>query len=156
MKIYCIKQVQVVPITLAEAWDFFSSPRNLATITPGKLNIRIQHISGPEKMYAGQLIRYTIRVLPGIATDWLTEITHVQEPRFFVDEQRFGPYALWHHQHTFREVPGGVEMTDEVYYAIPYGILGRFAHWLFVKRQLSAIFDFRRQVLSRHFQSPTA
>jgi ligand-binding SRPBCC domain-containing protein len=151
MKIYSIKQVHVVPITLPEAWDFFSSPRNLAVLTPDKLNIRIQHISGSEKMYAGQLIRYKISVLPGVTTDWLTEITHVQEPNFFVDEQRFGPYALWHHQHTFRAVPSGVEMTDEVHYALPLGILGRFAHWLFVKRQLSTIFDYRRQVLTRHF-----
>jgi ligand-binding SRPBCC domain-containing protein len=151
MKIYCIKHVQVLPISLNDAWDFFSSPRNLAKITPGKMNIRIQHISGAEKMYAGQLIRYKISVLPGITAGWLTEITHVQEPHFFVDEQRFGPYALWHHQHSFREVAAGVEMTDEVHYAIPYGILGQFAHWLFVKRQLSTIFDYRREVLNQHF-----
>jgi ligand-binding SRPBCC domain-containing protein len=151
MKIYSIKHVQTLPISLDDAWNFFSSPRNLEKITPGKMNIRIQHISGSEKMYAGQLIRYKISVLPGITADWLTEITHVQEPHFFVDEQRFGPYALWHHQHSFREVPVGVEMTDEVHYAIPYGILGRFAHWLFVKRELSTIFDYRREVLNRHF-----
>ncbi|MBT1685043.1 SRPBCC family protein [Dawidia soli] len=151
MKIYSIKHVQVLPTSLDDAWNFFSSPRNLSLITPGKLNIRIQHISGSEKMYAGQLIRYKISVLPGITVNWLTEITHAQEPHYFVDEQRFGPYALWHHQHSFLAVPNGVEITDEVHYAIPLGILGRFVHWLFVKRRLNAIFDYRREVLSRHF-----
>lgn len=156
MKIYSIKQAQIVPITLPEAWAFFSSPRNLATITPAKMNFRIHDITGGEKMYAGQLVRYTIQVFPAVSAGWLTEITHVQEPHFFVDEQRFGPYALWHHQHSFREVPGGVEVTDEVHYAIPLGILGRFAHWLFVKRELNAIFDYRRKVLEKHFREPRA
>ena len=106
-------------------------------------------------MYAGQLIRYHINIFPAIRVHWVTEITHVHEPTHFIDEQRFGPYALWHHQHFFREVEGGIEMTDEVNYAIPLGIIGRFANWLFVEKQVKAIFDFRFDVLEKSFRNDT-
>ena len=102
-------------------------------------------------MYPGQIIRYRVSLAPFISTTWVTEITHVSEPNYFVDDQRFGPYALWHHQHHFKEVSDGVEMTDEINYAIPYGPLGRLANWLFVERQLNAIFDFRFNVLQQFF-----
>lgn len=151
MKIYNLKRVQFLPISLEEAWDFFSSPRNLSKITPTKMNFRILYMSGGDKTYAGQLIRYKVNVLPGIAVHWVTEITQVKELYHFIDEQRFGPYALWHHQHHFKAVPGGVEMTDEVNYAIPLGILGRLAHWLFVGREVNAIFDHRFKVLENYF-----
>jgi hypothetical protein len=94
-------------------------------------------------MYAGQIIEYTVKPLLGIPLYWMTEITHVQEGAYFVDEQRFGPYIMWHHQHHFKEVTGGVMMTDIVHYKIPLGFLGDIAHWLFVKKQLQGIFDFR-------------
>jgi len=151
MKIYTIKKTQFLPISLPEAWDFFSSPRNLSKITPEHMGFKILYVSGGEKMYNGQIIRYKVNVLPFIAVHWVTEITHVQEPQYFVDEQRFGPYALWHHQHHFKEVPGGVEMTDEVNYAIPMGILGRFAHWIFVGREVNGIFNHRFSVLEKYF-----
>lgn len=151
MKVYTLKRVQVLPITLSEAWEFFSSPRNLSKITPEHMGFEIQYISGGEKTYAGQIIRYRVQVLPGIKVHWVTEITHVQEPVYFVDEQRFGPYALWHHQHRFKEVPGGVEMTDEVNYAIPLGILGRLANFIFVGREVNRIFDHRFTTLERYF-----
>lgn len=109
-------------------------------------------------MYPGQLIRYKIQVIPFVPMHWVTEITHVQEPHYFVDEQRFGPYALWHHQHRFKAVAGGVEMTDEVNYAIPLGILGRLAHLLFVGREVNAIFDYRFKILDdlfNHKPQPT-
>ncbi len=105
-------------------------------------------------MYPGQIIKYVIQVLPGIPMNWITEITHVQEPYYFVDEQRFGPYALWHHQHHFKAVDGGVETTDEVNYAIPLGIMGRLANWLFVEREVNRIFDHRSQVLESFFNKP--
>ena len=152
MKIYNIKRVQFLPISLEEAWEFFSSPRNLSKITPAKMNFRILYMSGGDKTYAGQLIRYKVNVLPGISVHWVTEITQVKELNHFIDEQRFGPYALWHHQHHFKAVPGGVEMTDEVNYAIPFGILGTLAHLIFVGREVNAIFEHRFKVLEAYFK----
>ena len=99
---------------------------------------------------------YIIYGLPGIPMNWMTEITHVQEPNYFVDEQRFGPYALWHHQHHFRDVDGGVEMIDEVNYAIPLGILGQLANWLFVGRAVNRIFEHRYQILEKYFNDKIA
>jgi ligand-binding SRPBCC domain-containing protein len=151
MKIYTIKRTQFLPITLAEAWAFFSTPRNLSKITPAEMGFEILYISGGNTMYTGQIIRYFIRVLPLIKMHWVTEIKHVSEPRYFVDEQRFGPYALWHHQHHFKEVAGGIEMIDEVNYAIPLGLIGRIAGWLFVERTVNGIFDYRFKVLQDYF-----
>jgi ligand-binding SRPBCC domain-containing protein len=151
MKIYTIKRTVTIPTTLEKAWDFFSSPKNLQVITPAKMNFRIQYDSGTDKMYPGQIIRYKVKVLPLIDTTWVTEITHVVEHSYFIDEQRFGPYALWHHQHHFKSVPGGVEMKDEVNYAIPYGIIGRMANAMFVEREVNGIFDYRTEVISKHF-----
>jgi ligand-binding SRPBCC domain-containing protein len=151
MKIYNLKRTQFLPISIKQAWDFFSSPANLEKITPKHMGFTIVYKSGGDKMYPGQVIRYIVRVLPFLPMHWMTEITHVQEPIYFVDEQRFGPYALWHHQHHFKVVPDGVEMTDEVNYAIPLGILGRIANWLFVEREVNAIFDHRFSILKEYF-----
>ncbi|MBX2894616.1 MAG: SRPBCC family protein [Cyclobacteriaceae bacterium] len=152
MKLYTISRKQFLPISLNEAWAFFSTPRNLAKITPAEMGFHILYVSGGEKTYAGQIIRYKVQVFPGIKMHWVTEITHVNEPFYFVDEQRFGPYALWHHQHRFKEVPGGVEMVDEVNYAIPLGLLGRFANALFVGREVNRIFDYRFKILEEYFK----
>jgi ligand-binding SRPBCC domain-containing protein len=151
MKIYHLQRKQILPITLSEAWSFFSNPKNLAKITPAHMGFKIVYISNENKMYPGQIIRYKINVLPGITTRWMAEITHMQEPHYFVDEQRFGPYALWHHQHHFREVAGGVEMTDELNYAIPYGIFGTLANFIFVEQEVNAIFDHRYETLEKYF-----
>ncbi len=151
MRIYNLQRKQLLPITISEAWDFFSTPKNLSKITPENMGFEILYISGGDKAYAGQLIRYKIKILPGIKVHWVTEITQVKEPHYFIDEQRFGPYALWHHQHHFREVENGVEMTDEVNYAIPFGIFGRLAHWFFVGREVNRIFDFRFKRLEKYF-----
>jgi ligand-binding SRPBCC domain-containing protein len=151
MKIYKIRRIQFLPVSLEDAWNFFSSPVNLARITPAYMKFQIQYMSGGNEMYAGQIIRYKIYILPGIPVNWTTEITHVQQPSYFVDEQRFGPYALWHHQHHFRKVPGGIEMTDEVNYALPFGLLGRIVHALFVGHKVNAIFDHRFKTLSELF-----
>ena len=151
MKVYNLVRKQVLPVTISEAWGFFSTPQNLSKITPEHMGFKILYTSGGDKAYAGQIIRYRISVLPGISMHWVTEITQVKEPSYFVDEQRFGPYALWHHQHHFREVPSGVEITDEVNYAIPLGALGRLVHRLFVGHEVSRIFDFRGKALERFF-----
>ena len=152
MFVYTLKRVQLLPISPDAAWDFFSSPSNLGAITPAYLKFNVT--SDPEflsKMYAGQIITYTVRPLLDIPLFWMTEIKHVQPGVFFVDEQRVGPYAIWHHQHHFKAVPGGVEMTDLVHYKLPLGPLGALARWLFVGRQLEGIFDFRRDKLEQLF-----
>lgn len=154
MAVYTLQRTQRLPISIDEAWAFFSSPANLKEITPAYMDFRV--LSDPawlHKMYPGQIIAYTVRPLAGIPLYWMTEITHVEEGRFFVDEQRFGPYRLWHHQHHFKPIPGGVEMTDLVHYKLPLGWLGQLAHWLFVRRQLAGIFDFRWAVLEKRFGS---
>ena len=151
MKVYKLRTEQTLPISLDEAWDFFSTPKNLNEITPPDMSFEI--LSGAdERMYSGQLITYKIRPLLNIPMTWVTEITHVGAPNYFVDEQRFGPYALWHHQHRFKEVENGVEMEDELNYAIPLGFLGRIANALFVEKQVNRIFDHRYQVLEELFK----
>lgn len=152
MKIFLIKQKQFLPISLQEAWRFFSDPANLAEITPDKMDFKIQYISGDGKMYPGQLIRYRIKIFAGIWANWITEITQMTYQQNFIDEQRFGPYAFWHHQHHFKVVDGGVEITDEVNYAIPLGWIGRLAHWLFVGREVNAIFAHRYHFLEQRFR----
>ena len=107
--------------------------------------------SGGNKTYAGQIITYTVKPLLGIPLPWMTEITHVKQNEYFVDEQRFGPYALWHHTHFFKEIDGGIEMTDIVNYKMPFGFIGEVAHWLFVKKQIESIFEYRNQRLEEIF-----
>jgi len=142
-KVYSLKKVQLLPITLQEAWEFFSNPANLATITPQNLGFNIISKHHGEKMYAGQIIEYTVKPISGIPIYWMTEITHVEQQKYFIDEQRYGPYSLWHHQHHFKELNDGVEMTDIIHYKIPFWFLGDIANDLFVKKQLREIFDFR-------------
>lgn len=150
MRLYHFAQEQILPISLDEAWEFFSSPRNLDTITPDDLGFRIVHCPS-EEMHDGQIIEYRVRVAPAIWVPWVTEIKSVQEGRSFVDEQRFGPYRFWHHRHTFEAVDGGVKAGDLVHYAIPFGLFGTIAHGVFVRRKLSRIFAFRRKVLAERF-----
>ncbi|WP_299155646.1 SRPBCC family protein [uncultured Christiangramia sp.] len=146
MKIYTLKSKQNLPISVEEAWQFLSDPRNLKTITPDYMGFKI--LSGADRpMYPGQLIQYIVTPVAGIKTKWVTEITQVRDHEFFIDEQRFGPYALWHHKHFIKEIPGGVEMEDIVDYKLPMGFLGRLAHPLLVKPKLKEIFDYRRQKL---------
>lgn len=144
MAVYEIKEKQALPVSLDEAWAFFSHPKNLAEMTPEYLNLRFTNKLFRDEMYAGQVITYTVKPVLGIPMFWMTEITHVKDREFFVDEQRVGPYALWHHQHHFREIPGGVEMTDIVHYRLPGWWLGDLANAIFVRNQLKNIFTFRR------------
>ena len=148
--IYTLTVSQRLPISLEIAWEFFSSPENLKRITPDHMGFQIT--SGKtDKMYPGQIISYKVAPLPGITTNWVTEITHVQKGEFFVDEQRFGPYQMWHHEHHFQQDGSHILMTDKVSYKIPLGILGHFAQMLFVKRQLKGIFDYRVSALEEIF-----
>jgi len=150
MKLYRLHRVQNLPLSLKDAWDFFCTPTNLPEITPPELEMTIT--SGPpEHMYAGMILTYTVRPLLRFRIRWVSEITQVREPWFFVDEQRLGPYRFWHHQHLFREIEGGVEMQDIIHYALPFGLLGRMMHRLKVRRQLEGIFDYRKKVLIQKF-----
>lgn len=151
MAAHSIKTVQKIPVSLDEAWVFFSNPANLQAITPDGMGFTIISKHHGDVMYAGQLIEYKVRPLAGIPLYWMTEITQVKDRAYFIDEQRFGPYSLWHHQHHFREIPGGVEMTDIVHYKNPLGILGRIANALFVKQKLKTIFDFRYKKVEELF-----
>ncbi|HOZ51360.1 MAG TPA: SRPBCC family protein [Chitinophagaceae bacterium] len=143
MAVYEIKFEQKIPTTLAKAWDFISSPMNLKEITPAYMNFQVTSSTFKEKMYPGMMITYKVSPVLGLRLDWCTEITHVEYLTYFVDEQREGPYTIWHHQHHLVEVDGGVLMTDIIHYKVPFGILGKIANSLFVKKQLQGIFDFR-------------
>ena len=151
MAVYSIKEVQRMPVSLDEAWSFFSHPRNLAVMTPEYLNLKFTNELFGDEMYPGQVMTYKVKPVLGIPMFWMTEITHVMDRKFFVDEQRFGPYALWHHQHHFREIPGGVEMTDLVHYKVPGWIIGDLANTLFIRKKLEEIFSFRRKKVEELF-----
>lgn len=149
--IYTLEVKQFVNTSLADAWEFFSSPANLSKITPPQMGFIIT--SGKlAKMYPGQIISYKVSPFPGFKTNWVTEITQVQEMRFFVDEQRFGPYRMWHHEHHFEAQDNGVLMTDRVTYKLLFGFLGRIAHYFFVRKQLQTIFTYREKCLGNFFQ----
>jgi ligand-binding SRPBCC domain-containing protein len=151
MSVHRFSTTQVLPLSLEAAWEFFSTPRNLTRITPPEMNFRIVTPDLPDKTYAGQIIAYTLTPVAGIRAGWITEITHVKAPHFFVDEQRKGPYRMWHHQHHFKEKEGGVEMTDIVHYKLPIWFLGDIANSLFVKKQLQQIFDYRFKKVEEMF-----
>lgn len=142
-KVYSIKFVQNLPVSVDRAWHFFSRPDNLKDITPINLGFKIISTNRGDQMYAGQVIEYIVRPVAGIPVYWMTEITHVKDKEYFVDEQRYGPYSLWHHQHHFKAIEGGVEMTDIVHYKIPFWFIGDIANSLFVRKQLESIFSFR-------------
>ncbi|HEX7238758.1 MAG TPA: SRPBCC family protein [Longimicrobiaceae bacterium] len=150
MKIYKLEVEQRLPIPLAEAWEFFSDASNLSRITPPSLGLTVTS-DLPERTYPGAIITYDVRPFPGATVTWVTEITHVVEPHLFVDEQRFGPYRFWHHQHHFQEIPGGVEIRDLVHYALPLEPAGRLVRRWMVEPRLREIFEFRRGVLAELF-----
>ena len=128
-----------------------SSPDNLSKITPNNMLFNITSKNKKEEMYPGMIITYKVAPILNLPLDWMTEITHVKKHKFFVDEQRLGPYKLWHHQHIFQECSEGVIMKDIITYIPPYGIIGRIANYLFIKRQVEKIFDYRKKILDRMF-----
>lgn len=152
MKVYSKQAVQHVNASIEECWAFFSSPRNLQKITPKTMGFQITDFDG-KNMYAGQIIQYKVSPLLGIKLPWVTEITIVKDHSYFIDEQRFGPYALWHHKHFFEPTENGVKMTDLVHYAIPFGFLGRIMNTLVVKNKLKEIFEYREQKVNEIFNS---
>jgi ligand-binding SRPBCC domain-containing protein len=150
MKTYSLIRRQTLATDMQTAWRFFSNPANLRLITPPWLDFRITSRL-PESIYAGLIITYRIRPIAGIAVPWVSEITHVDAPRFFVDDQRQGPYRFWHHQHHLRAVAGGIEKIDEVHYRLPAGLLGLGLHALTIKNRLDTIFQYRYHALERLF-----
>jgi len=150
-KVYSLKAVQKIPADIDTAWDFFSKPGNLKDITPNALASNVISKHSGDKMYAGQIIEYKISPVAGIRLYWMTEITHVEDKKYFIDEQRFGPYSLWHHQHHFEIINGGVEMTDIVHYKIPFWFIGDIANALMVRNKLKQIFEYRFKVIEEKF-----
>jgi ligand-binding SRPBCC domain-containing protein len=148
---YQLRRKQLVKTDIATCWDFFSSPANLSKITPAYMGFDVRS-EVPERMYEGLMIEYRVRPLLGIPMKWVTEITHVKDYQFFVDEQRIGPYKLWHHEHHFMETPDGIEMTDIVSYELPFGVLGSMVHPFLVEKKLKEIFAHRFKVVDELFK----
>lgn len=150
MKLYKKETVQYVNASVEECWAFFSSPQNLQKITPLKMGFQITDFDA-KSMYAGQIIAYKVSPIFGIKLNWVTEITVVKENSYFIDEQRFGPYAFWHHKHFFEATPQGTKMTDTVHYGLPLGFLGRIMNALVVKNKLRDIFEYRVLKVNEQF-----
>lgn len=151
MAFYQFKQEQKIPASIDAVWSFISSPDNLKEITPDYLDFKVTSKSGGDKMYAGMIITYIVKPLLGLPLKWMTEITHVKDNEYFVDEQRVGPYKMWHHQHKIEAIEEGVLMTDIVTYIPPFGFIGAVANRLFIKRQLKGIFDYRTVAVEKRF-----
>ena len=151
--IYTLTTEQIINVSLKSAWDFFSSPENLQKITPSKMEFRITS-KVDAKAYAGQIITYKVGILPGVKQNWVTEITQVKGQEHFIDEQRFGPYKMWHHEHFFEALPNGKTlMKDKISYKIPFGVLGDLAQNIFIKKKLMAIFKYRYNTLEQLFNA---
>lgn len=149
--IFTLTAKQKVNVSVEKAWEFFSSPDNLEKLTPSEMGFSVT--SGkPKKAYPGQIITYKVSVVKGVRLNWVTELTQVKENCFFIDEQRFGPYKMWHHEHSFKKVDeNSCIVGDKVSYKLPLGLLGKLAHVLFVKRQLRGIFEFRNKQIVKIF-----
>jgi ligand-binding SRPBCC domain-containing protein len=151
MAFYQFRREQYLNSSIEEIWDFISSPMNLKEITPKNMGFDIRTPDLPSKIYEGMIISYTVRPLLGISTNWVTEITHVRDKYYFVDEQRIGPYKMWHHQHIILPKENGVLMKDIVSYEPPFAFLGSIANSIMIKNKLNDIFDYRTQVLNKIF-----
>ena len=156
MPVYQLIREQTVYASIDEIWEFISSPSNLQKITPDYMGFEVTSKNFSEKMYPGMIISYKVSPLLGIKMTWVTEITHVKPKEFFVDEQRVGPYSMWHHEHHIRKVDDGVLMTDIVTYQPPMGFLGAIANSLLIKNQLAEIFDYRTKVVDELFPIPVS
>jgi ligand-binding SRPBCC domain-containing protein len=150
MKMYVLNSIQQLPISLEEAWNFFSDPSQLEKITSDDMALKVLH-DLPEHMYEGMITRYRIEPFPKLYMQWVTEITHIQEGERFIDVQRFGPFRFWHHQHRLTEIKGGVELEDTVHYVMPFSILGRLVHLLVIRKRLENIFSYRKEQLEAYF-----
>lgn len=146
-----LHQKQVLPITLDTAWSFFSDPGNLQNITPENMDFRIIFPNDQIKMFPGMILQYKVRLIFNISMTWLTEITQVREPFFFIDSQLKGPYKFWHHQHHFREVAEGVEMEDILFYEVPGGVFGKLLEKVIIEKRVEGIFNYRAAKLKMLF-----
>ncbi len=151
MGFFQLHKTHKIPATIDQVWDFISSPDNLKKITPEYMGFNITSKLLSEKMYPGMIISYEVSPVMGIKMTWVTEITQVKDKEYFVDEQRVGPYSIWHHEHKIEQIEGGVLMTDIISYKPPFGILGSIANSLLIKKQLQEIFDFRKGAIERMF-----
>jgi ligand-binding SRPBCC domain-containing protein len=150
VKVHQIKQTQQLPISLTEAWEFFSTPANLLDLTP--TSMQLTAINQPaEKMYPGMISTYELKPVPGVKFTWVTEITHIEDNVRFVDEQRSGPFRFWHHEHALKEIQGGTEVTDTLHYAIPFHFAGEIANKLFIEKEIHAVFAYRYYKLKEKF-----
>ncbi len=151
MAFFQFKREHSVKSSIDDVWKFIATPENLKKITPPSMGFDITSDGLPEQMYAGMIISYRVKPLPGYTTTWVTEITHIEPKKYFVDEQRIGPYNMWHHEHILQEVPEGVKMIDIVSYAPPFGLLGKLANGILIKKQLNKIFDYRVKAIDSIF-----
>ena len=152
MKIFRLKKSQKIPTTTEKAWGFFSNPNNLTKITPHHMNFKFLE-DVEDFIYPGQIIKYNVRPVLNIKMSWVTEILHVDQNKFFVDEQRFGPYKFWHHKHIFTELDNGCKITDIIDYGLPFGLVGEFFHPIFIKPKLEEIFIYRNKKIKDLFGS---
>lgn len=151
MAFYQLTRTQTIPAGINDVWNYIATPRNLQEITPADMGFLITSNNGSERMYPGMIITYKVSPLFGIKLNWVTEITHISEYEYFVDEQRIGPYSMWHHEHKIQPVDGGVQMTDIVSYQPPLGFIGGIVNSLILKKRLQQIFDYRFMVLKQRF-----
>jgi len=150
--IHRLYRQQVIPAPLVQVWDYFATPKNLNAITPPDMNFKIVG-GGGQKMYAGQLIEYRVQFMPLFTSRWLTEIAHLEEQAYFIDEQRIGPYRFWYHEHWFEAIENNTRMTDRVTYALPFGFLGELVHTVWVGPRLKTIFDYRTPKVASIFSA---
>ena len=148
--VYTLKAVQDINTTLDAAWSFLSNPHNLTKITPSKMGFQITSET-PEKVHAGQIITYKVAIFPLFKSNWVTEITQVVPGKYFIDEQRFGPYSMWHHEHFIEQINDSVRMTDQISFKPPFGLIGRLTFPLLIKPQLKKIFEHRREAMEHLF-----
>ena len=150
--VHVLETSHIIRASRARAWDFFSDPRNLAKITPPELDFTIL-TALPERVYPGMMIEYRVRPLLGIPACWVTEITHVEPEKFFVDEQRIGPYRIWHHEHHFKQLDDErIELRDRVTYVLPFSPFSEIVHPFLVKPQLRRIFAYREKAVNELFR----
>jgi len=152
MAFYQFQREQILNTSIEELWDFISSPQNLKKITPEYMGFDIRSKDLPDKIYEGMIISYSVKLILGIKTNWVTEITHVREKEYFVDEQRIGPYSMWHHQHIIKQQDNKVLMKDILSYKPPLALLGSIANKLIIQNKLNKIFDYRTKILEKIFQ----
>lgn len=153
MSLYQKRFTQFIPVPPDEVWAFIASPSNLKNITPPEMRFEIVTPELPEEMYAGMMVEYRLYVLPALKISWLTEITHIEDKSYFVDEQRIGPYAIWHHEHRIVAYENGTMMTDLLSYKLPFGFFGHVLNKLFISKRIQDIFNYRRTAVERFFRT---